>query len=163
MLFGFIIILLHVIQQLHYIFATDISSEASKWEMKNRYFGFRYEIATDNLDEIVNEAIQLASKFKCFGWIQKQANDSKVVGEYRCSKNRGLQLHESLRKDYSTTTKIYKDTKIRLHFTEFKYLDESRDTCFLDTPHKCPLRDNTMKEKETIDIPYEIIEDKSEL
>jgi hypothetical protein len=25
-----------------------------------------------------------------------------------------------------------------LHFSHFKILEDSRDTCFLDEPHKCP-------------------------
>lgn len=32
---------------------------------------------------------------------------------------------------------MYEDTKIRLHFSHFKILEDGRDTCFLDPPHKC--------------------------
>jgi len=32
---------------------------------------------------------------------------------------------------------VYSDTKIRLHFSHFKILEPSRETCFLDTPHQC--------------------------
>jgi hypothetical protein len=31
----------------------------------------------------------------------------------------------------------YSDTKIRLHFSHFKIVEESRDTCFYDEPHRC--------------------------
>ena len=32
---------------------------------------------------------------------------------------------------------MYEDTKIRLHFSNFKVLDSARDTCFIDPPHQC--------------------------
>jgi hypothetical protein len=31
---------------------------------------------------------------------------------------------------------VYEDTKIRLHFSHFKILEEARDSCFLEPPHK---------------------------
>lgn len=34
-------------------------------------------------------------------------------------------------------SKIYEDTKIRLHFSTFKVLEDNRDTCFVDPPHQC--------------------------
>lgn len=32
---------------------------------------------------------------------------------------------------------MYADTKIRLHFSHFRHLDDDKDTCFLDEPNKC--------------------------
>lgn len=34
--------------------------------------------------------------------------------------------------------KDYEDTKIKLHFSHFKILDDARITCFRDAPHQCP-------------------------
>jgi len=34
--------------------------------------------------------------------------------------------------------KDYESTKIMLHFSHFKILDDSRVTCFRDPPHQCP-------------------------
>ena len=34
--------------------------------------------------------------------------------------------------------KDYESTKIMLHFSHFKILDDARITCFRDPPHQCP-------------------------
>jgi uncharacterized membrane protein YgcG len=36
-----------------------------------------------------------------------------------------------------TSIRVYKDTKIKLHFSHFKILDMARITCFRDKPHQC--------------------------
>ena len=33
---------------------------------------------------------------------------------------------------------LYEDTKIKLHFSHFKILEDGRETCFRDAPHQCP-------------------------
>ena len=64
-----------------------------------------------------------------------------MVGEARCFKARGIELHEWLlskqSKEGTVQIKVYEDTKIRLHFSYFKVLEMSRETCFLDPPHQC--------------------------
>lgn len=42
-----------------------------------------------------------------------------------------LTLHQADIKDYEST-------KIMLHFSHFKILDDSRVTCFREPPHQCP-------------------------
>ena len=61
------------------------------------------------------------------------------VGEVRCMKKAGGKFKEWLETydDSSKQIMVYADTKIRLHFTYFKVLDEERSTCFLDAPHRC--------------------------
>ena len=34
-------------------------------------------------------------------------------------------------------TRVYEDTKIKLHFSHFKVLDGKRETCFREEPHCC--------------------------
>lgn len=62
---------------------------------------------------------------------------------YNISKHRGPLFQAYIAKGPEGATisefdvKVYPDTKIRLHFSTFKILPPSRDTCFLDSPHQC--------------------------
>ena len=64
------------------------------------------------------------------------------VGEVRCNKEVGPVFQKWLTEEalpgVASKIKVYEDTKIRLHFSTFRVLPESRDTCFLDNPHQCP-------------------------
>ena len=112
------------------------------WRMIDRFYGFRYELeGKDLFDSDLEEAIiKKADEMGCFGWIQR-SDKGTYVGEVRCAKTRGPIFQEWLN-NYNNIvsamhTKIYEDTKIRLHFSSFTILPEDRDTCFLDHPHKC--------------------------
>mmetsp|Transcript_23129 Transcript_23129/g.33885 ORF Transcript_23129/g.33885 Transcript_23129/m.33885 type:complete len:159 (+) Transcript_23129:106-582(+) len=120
-------------------------SQPEGWRMVDRFYGFRYEISGSNLFDVGFEdaVAKQADSMGCFGWIQKSAQGT-LVGEARCNKVQGPKFQEWLGQGISGSTissfdtKIYPDTKIRLHFSSFKVLDEGRDTCFLDSPHQCP-------------------------
>jgi hypothetical protein len=108
--------------------------------MIDRFYGFRYEISPKTQDAGFMEAVvQQADQFGCFGWIQ-QTEVGNFVGEVRCNKIKGPMFQEWLNKHdivKDSSFKVYEDTKIRLHFSHFKVLESSRDTCFIDTPHQC--------------------------
>lgn len=114
------------------------------WRMVDRFYGFRYEIIGQNILEIgFEEAVkEEADKLGCFGWIQKSEKKT-LVGEVRCNKIQGPKLQEWISHGpqgaiiSKVDFKIYSDTKIRLHFSSFKILEEKRETCFLDQPHQC--------------------------
>ncbi|CAN0115175.1 unnamed protein product [Pylaiella littoralis] len=115
------------------------------WRMKDRYHGFRYEAVVDPGCQFYTEAAQAAAdELACFGWIQ-QTSANTFAGEGRCSKATGQKMQDRLRQGPSYTctvdkfeAKDYPDTKIKLHFSHFKTLDEERKTCFRDAPHQCP-------------------------
>jgi hypothetical protein len=122
------------------------SAQAQGWRMVDRFYGFRYELRGQQvLNSGMEEAIQKkADELGCFGWVQRSFRDS-LVGEARCSKARGpifqSWLEAGAGRDGSKMEadfKVYEDTKIRLHFAYFKIVEDDRDTCFLDAPHKCP-------------------------
>jgi acylphosphatase len=121
-----------------------VQGQPEGWRMVDRFYGFRYEITGDNLFEkgFEQAARHEADVLGCFGWIQKSPRGS-LVGEARCNKIQGPKFQEWLSHGPNGATgtkmdlKIYPDTKIRLHFSSFKVLEDSRDTCFLDQPHQC--------------------------
>jgi hypothetical protein len=119
-----------------------VFSQPPGWKMVDRFYGFRYEIVNgksgnrDFMDQVKKEADSKG----CFGWIQETPQNN-LVGEIRCSKTQGPQFLKYLEEssnNYQFHSKIYEDTKIRLHFSTFKILESSRDTCFRDPPHQCP-------------------------
>lgn len=123
-----------------------ILAQAPGWRMVDRFYGFRYELrGRDVLNVGMEEAIQKkADELGCFGWVQRSFRDS-LVGEARCSKTRGPSFQSWLQGGAGKEAggieaefKVYEDTKIRLHFSYFKIVEDDRDTCFLDAPHKCP-------------------------
>jgi hypothetical protein len=112
------------------------------WKMTDRFYGFRYEVEVQTgaeADVLVAAMTARATENKCFGWAQKITTKDSVVGEVRCMKKAGMIFKEWL-EAYDASTKqilVYADTKIRLHFTYFKVLEEERNTCFLEPPHRC--------------------------
>jgi acylphosphatase len=79
-----------------------------------------------------------ADRLGCFGWVQNTAQGS-LVGEARCNNINGPKLAEwlqsgSTRPQLATVDKVllkvYEDTKIKLHFSQFKILPDDRKTCF---------------------------------
>ena len=124
------------------------SSEDDGWKMARRFHGFRYELSfplgsaqSAGFAEAIKEH---ADQNKCFGWVQ-EPRARTYVGEVRCTKKAGLEFQGWLERWEQDETKgknklelrVYEDSKIRLHFTHFKQLDEQRDTCFIDAPHRC--------------------------
>lgn len=126
-------------------FAFATLAQPEGWRMIDRFYGFRYEITGPNVLAVGFEeaAEKEAERLGCFGWIQKTKIGS-LAGEARCNKVQGPKYQEWLEKGShgasitSFETKVYHDTKIRLHFSKFRVLEETRDTCFLDSPHQCP-------------------------
>lgn len=124
------------------VFLTLVRGQQDGWKMTDRFFGFRYEVFGKpgaSADTLIEALTARASDSKCFGWVQKIAAKESVVGEVRCMKKAGGKFKEWL-ETYDDSRKqimVYADTKIRLHFTYFKVLDEERSTCFLDAPHRC--------------------------
>ena len=112
------------------------------WKMTDRFYGFRYEVLGKPgalADSMIEALSSKASDSKCFGWAQKVSAKESVVGEVRCMKRSGMKFKEWLEAydDSGKQILVYADTKIRLHFTYFKVLDEERNTCFLEAPHRC--------------------------
>jgi acylphosphatase len=122
------------------------NAQSTGWRMTDRFYGFRFEILGSKILDIGFETAlqQKADDLGCFGWVQESGSKS-LVGEARCPKSNGPKLEKWLEAGYSAAAvdkvvvKNYEDTKIRLHFAYFKILAKSRDTCFLDPPHMCPV------------------------
>lgn len=110
--------------------------------MIDRFYGFRYEVGPNAVSDIPNFSSSIQSQADlegCFGWVQKTLRGT-YVGEARCSKDRGLEFETWIKgnvQNKNVDILVYDDTKIRLHFSHFKIVEEGRDTCFLDNPHKC--------------------------
>lgn len=111
--------------------------------MVDRFYGFRFELVGGgtNSDQTTLTTIQSeANTMGCFGWVQALKPSGNVVGEARCSKGRGLMFKDWLENSAASgkaNFQVYADTKIRLHFSHFKILEQDRETCFLDAPHQC--------------------------
>ena len=114
------------------------------WRMVDRFYGFRFEIHGNVQGVWFRKSTQeKADELACFGWVQNTAANT-VVGEARCGKRAGPQLQQWLEHGPSSASvsradfKVYKDTKIKLHFSDFAILDDERSTCFRDDgPHSC--------------------------
>lgn len=115
------------------------------WRMVDRFYGFRYELTGEfGGDSDFETVVQTkADEMGCFGWIQ-HTHSNTMAGEMRCNVNRGPLMEAFIKSgaDAAVTLseakiKVYKDTKIRLHFSSFKVLPRDRDTCFIDPPHQC--------------------------
>ena len=113
--------------------------------MTDRFHGFRYELSLSEGITTEEDFVEMIKTFadenKCFGWAQVPRKNV-FVGEVRCQKEKG-KLFQRWMEGHGDTSGaeldlfVYPDTKIRLHFTYFKVLDASRDTCFIDPPHRC--------------------------
>ena len=61
--------------------------------MADRFHGFRYEISGTDLESSLENDIQQQADLRgCFGWVQRYKGTQHVVGEVRCSKQRGVQM-----------------------------------------------------------------------
>ncbi|CAM9938271.1 unnamed protein product [Heterosigma akashiwo] len=121
-----------------------VAGQPEGWRMVDRFHGFRYELTGNVQEPGFRQAIQSAAEndFGCFGWVQN-TDRGTVVGEARCNKRRGPEFQAWLSQGPSgfqvegVTFKDYEDTKIKLHFSHFKILEDTRKTCFRDEPHQC--------------------------
>jgi hypothetical protein len=122
-----------------------ILAQPDGWKMTDRFYGFRYELTSQSFSASFEKDVQKhADDLGCFGWIQNTPDKNKV-GEIRCSKAQGPKFASWLTSEaqvspiVTANIKVYEDTKIRLHFSHFKVLDDGRDnTCFAEPPHQCP-------------------------
>jgi len=119
--------------------------------MEDRFYGFRYQISGARVHGVDyrKSITKKADQYNCFGWTQNQVDEldqsiQKVVGEVRCNKKTGPIVEEFIKTNFpegaevtSVETKVYDDTKIKLHFSHFKTLVSERETCFRDEPHMC--------------------------
>ena len=122
----------------------------------SRFHGFRYYITGPHVHNVNLRAsiVAKADSLNCFGWTQnvvegqnvkEGGSGNAVVGEARCNKKRGAELQEWIEKGVfsegavvtDVQVKVYDDTKIKLHFSHFKVLDNERVTCFRNMPHMC--------------------------
>eukprot|EP00586_Coscinodiscus_wailesii_P000607 CAMPEP_0172482818 /NCGR_PEP_ID=MMETSP1066-20121228/9440_1 /TAXON_ID=671091 /ORGANISM="Coscinodiscus wailesii, Strain CCMP2513" /LENGTH=150 /DNA_ID=CAMNT_0013246247 /DNA_START=53 /DNA_END=505 /DNA_ORIENTATION=- len=116
------------------------------WKMTDRWIGFRYEMTGRVQSVGMRHAIQAkADELACFGWVQNKKTKS-IVGEVRCNISNGKKMEEWIRsiKNHppgsfveNVDIKHYEDTKIKLHFSHFKIVEDARDTCFREHPHRC--------------------------
>ncbi|GMI21249.1 hypothetical protein TeGR_g11822, partial [Tetraparma gracilis] len=116
------------------------------------FYGFRYSISGPKVHGVgMRAAIQAkADALSCFGWAQNvpgggPGGGDAVVGEARCGKRAGAEMRDFVEKGLypagsqvdGAEIRVYDDTKIKLHFSHFKILDDGRVTCFRDQPHMC--------------------------
>ena len=120
----------------------DIDDMYVGWRAVDRFMGFRFEIAGEfDRAELIAAIVERADEEAAFGWVQRHQNTNHLVGEVRARREVGEAFVRWLRSrqhpDWRVEVLEYPDTRIHLHFSHFKILDESRITCFDDAPHKC--------------------------
>lgn len=72
-------------------------AQPNGWKMTDRFFGFRYELIGNVVNNGVEEFVQQnADRLGCFGWIQKSPRNT-LVGEARCSKKQGPIFEDLIR------------------------------------------------------------------
>ena len=118
----------------------------TSWKMTDRFYGFRFEVHGKVQGVWFRKHTQeMADKLFCFGWVQNTYKGT-VVGEARCNKKNGpkfqkwLHTGSPLSNVEKVNVHVYEDTKIKLHFSDFPILDDERETCFQNEPHKCEPR-----------------------
>merc|ERR1712146_166114 len=120
-----------------------LSDPLDGWRKTDRFGGIRFEIEGKVIGVKFEETTQQwADRLACFGWVQP-TKAGTVVGEARCNK----QAIEIFKKFIAqgpvgaqvskTNIHTYPDTKIKFHFSDFRILSVSEETCFGESPHKC--------------------------
>lgn len=81
------------------VLAYHVDCQSAGWKMTDRFYGFRYELQADLLETSLESSIQSqADSMGCFGWVQRyKENEKIVVGEVRCSKDRGVVVQSWLK------------------------------------------------------------------
>jgi acylphosphatase len=131
---------------------TNPCARAPPLHATHRFYGFRYKVTGPAVHNVGFRAaiVAKADELNCFGWTQNvpggaENGENAVVGEARCSKARGPLLQQWLEQGPypeqasvgDVAIKVYEDTKIKLHFSHFKILQDERVTCFREEPHVC--------------------------
>lgn len=135
------------------------------WNPEDRFFGFRYELRSPPTQpawtgaqvQAVAQAVHTkADALVGFGWVQALPAGSppKVVGEFRASKAVGWSMAQYLNSTMQVAgvphvqaeLRVSPDTRIALHFADFRQLSPARITCFHSPPHAC-----TAEEREKLD------------
>ena len=129
---------------------------ATGFTAQDRFDGFRFEIKGEcsDLNAVQTHIVKAADQLACFGWVQKSPA-STIVGEARCNKEGAAHFKQYLQRsllvfypgEFHTSIHQYSDTNIKLHFSDFRTLHESRKTCFDDLPHACSLYDSAAQDK----------------
>jgi hypothetical protein len=73
------------------------------WKMEDRFYGFRYQIATPEKSSAIDKIQRAADDLGCFGWVQNPRDDV-YVGEARCSKAHGPKLEEVIKAQHQGST-----------------------------------------------------------
>ena len=123
------------------------------WGMADRFIGLRFECAARGARAARAFALaarDLADELSAFGWVQVARNGSAVVGEFRGTHTTAPAFEALLRRglpappgaaaapaDAPCVTRHYPSTLIKLHFADFKVLEDARVTCFDNAPHQC--------------------------
>ncbi len=127
---------------------------AGGWDMADRFIGLRYECASAQgapaARAFALAARDLADELSAFGWAQVARNGSAVVGEFRGTHTTAPVFEGLLRQGLPApagaapapapapcVTRHYPSTLIKLHFADFKILEDARETCFDNAPHQC--------------------------
>ncbi len=120
--------------------------------MADRFIGLRYECpAAGGAPAARAFALavrDLADELSAFGWVQVARGGSAVVGEWRGTHTAAPVFEAFLRQGLPggaaggeaapCVTRHYPSTTIRLHFADFKILEDGRATCFEENaPHQC--------------------------
>lgn len=87
------------------------SYSTNGWAATDRFAGFRYEIVLPynptEFEILASKIIQIANDYGCFGWVQMPKDQSKIVGEARCSKVRGGVVKEKISSLVGPTASFY--------------------------------------------------------
>ena len=113
---------------------------------QDRFQGFRFKVTgtPNDFASLQTHVRKAAKSLSCFGWVQQSPADT-LVGEARCNKKSAYYMREYLHRElspfypdiYHTLIHVYDDTNIKLHFSDFRKLDQGRQTCFDSGLHAC--------------------------
>ena len=130
--------------------AAAAPSSSSGWDMADRFIGLRFECpaaaGAPAARAFALATRDLADELLAFGWVQVARNGSAVVGEFRGAHTTAPVFEAALRRGLPSggaaesapcVTRHYPSTTIRLHFADFKVLEDGRATCCEDAPHQC--------------------------
>ena len=130
--------------------AAAAPSSSSGWDMTDRFIGLRFECpaaaGAPAARAFALATRDLADELLAFGWVQVARNGSAVVGEFRGTHTTAPVFEGLLRQGLPApaeqaaapcVTRHYPSTLIKLHFADFKILEDARETCFENAPHQC--------------------------
>ena len=128
---------------------TSPEESAAAWRPENRFTGVRYEcIGATNPRQLASSIASAADDMSGFGWVQVAPVD-RIVGEFRGAIEAAVAFRAFLQGPEASLAahagpaglacdvQPYPDTLIKFLFPEFRVLDDSRVTCFANSPHAC--------------------------